>query len=228
MIDFVFGLAAFSLAELLFRPFELNTKLLALLRREETETEDGERDLLQTDSGQEQREPIQGTEQTPLLVPQMFRVSSRDGPDRKRLLKPLSILTFLLFLQLVSPLYSRSLLLSSSNIERQHPSPQDPDYTYPPVPVGCVASPRGEGNKLDLLLKETKIVASKGAKVISWEETGVKIEESERSQRGREREMGWEGMGAEEKELLKRVAEVADVHKVSQPLGVTLIDTDDT
>jgi len=65
---------------------------------------------------------------------------------------------------------------------------------------------------MESLLKETRRVAGRGAKVISWSETALRLEEKGNGRRrGKE---GWEGMGERERELLTRVGQIAEMYKV--------------
>ena len=66
---------------------------------------------------------------------------------------------------------------------------------------------------MDSLLKETRRVASRGVKMISWSETALNLEE--RHMGNRKGKEGWEGMGEEERELLRKVGEIAEMYKVS-------------
>lgn len=207
LIDFVFAAAGFSIAKLLYLPFDSNFIALMSSREEEV-------DLLQDSEEGQINETTQATsERSPLLVPHPRRLISQSfltvaSTRPKHLSKPILILSFLLFLQLVCPLFT----YPSSPLAHSHPSPVDSDFTYPPVSVGCVALPRyAEGDKLDNLLKETKRVASRGVKVISWEESAVRLQGG---RKGRGEEEGWDGMGSEEKRLLREVAEISEMYKV--------------
>lgn len=130
---------------------------------------------------------------------------------------PLRLLVVVTFLAAIGP------LLPEPAFHPSYPSP-DPSYTYPPLKVACVLPPpytaRGhsrqpiklppdESNSLDEWIKETERVAGRGAKVLSWTEGAVSL-----SKGGKGKEEGWAGMGAEEQELLKRVAAVANDRKV--------------
>ncbi|GAA5859450.1 hypothetical protein JCM1840_004621 [Sporobolomyces johnsonii] len=131
-----------------------------------------------------------------------------------RLRKPVAVLAFVLFLLFISP------LLPAPAFDHSHPSPQDPTYRYPPLKVGCVvppAQPRKHRkdqpqSKLDNWIHETRVVASRGAKVVSWSEGALVLDGKGR--KGKQEGEGWEAMGEEEHEVLKRVAEVCDQYQI--------------
>ncbi|GAA5924109.1 hypothetical protein JCM1841_004576 [Sporobolomyces salmonicolor] len=131
-----------------------------------------------------------------------------------RLRKPIAVLAFALCLLFVSP------ILRTPAFDHAHPSPQDPSYRYPPLKVGCVvppAQPRQHHkdeprSKLDDWLHETKVVAGRGAKVVSWSEGALRLDGKGRKEK--QEGEGWEAMGKEEQEVLKRVAEVCDMYKI--------------
>lgn len=129
--------------------------------------------------------------------------------------KPLILLAFLTTLVLAGPVFPEAAYHAS------HPSPADPSYVYPPLKVACVVPPslisssrRTKQAKLDDWLKETRIVADRGAKVLSWFEGAVELEKGARNDKGE----GWEAMGEQERELLTRVGEVCDMYKVGSSI----------
>ncbi|BGO93787.1 hypothetical protein NBRC10512_004575 [Rhodotorula toruloides] len=134
-----------------------------------------------------------------------------DSTWRKSARKPLTLLAFLATLVLVGPLFPAPAYHPS------HPSPANPAYVYPPLKIACVvptslvsSSRHTIHAKLDDWLKETKIIAGRGAKVLSWFEGAVELEKGARKEEGE----GWEAMGEQERELLSRVGEVCDMYKV--------------
>ncbi|GAA5831549.1 hypothetical protein JCM5353_000433 [Sporobolomyces roseus] len=212
LVDFVWAAAGFSIARLMYLPFD--TSFVGFMIREEEEGE-GERDLLQhsePEEGATQPRP-ELTERSPFLFPQRITQQSFISIASRRpkhLTKPTSTLSFLLLLQIFSPLFT----YGPQTVHHSHPSPLDPEYTYPPVQVGCVALPTHEAGEtqMESLLKETRRVAGRGAKVISWSETALRLEEKGNGRRrGKE---GWEGMGERERELLTRVGQIAEMYKV--------------
>lgn len=135
-----------------------------------------------------------------------------DSTWRKSARKPLTLLAFLATLVLVGPLFPAPAYHPS------HPSPANPAYVYPPLKIACVvptslvsSSRHTIHAKLDDWLKETNIIAGRGAKVLSWFEGAVELEKGARKEEGE----GWEAMGEQERELLSRVGEVCDMYKVS-------------
>ncbi|GAA5889280.1 hypothetical protein JCM6882_000694 [Rhodosporidiobolus microsporus] len=185
--------------------------------------EGGVRDLLADDDGDndhdQEDEAASGSEEEPLLP--AFAAPSPSPPPsgvsalrRRRLHHPLAILVLFSLFALLAPLVPPS---SSTHVTLAHPSPSDRSYTYPPLKVGCVVPPsRGrssrspQGAGLDKWLAETRVVAARGAKVVSWREGAVRLRRGARADAGGE---GWEGMGEEERELLRRVGEICDSEK---------------
>ncbi|BGP34226.1 hypothetical protein JCM10296v2_006041 [Rhodotorula toruloides] len=134
-----------------------------------------------------------------------------DSTWRKSARKPLILLAFLATLVFVGP------LCPAPAYRPSHPSPADPAYVYPPLKIACVVPPslvsssrHTKHAKLDDWLKETRIVAGRGAKVLSWFEGAVELEKGARTEEGE----GWVAMGEQERELLSRVGEVCDMYKV--------------
>ncbi|GAA5897246.1 uncharacterized protein JCM6883_006630 [Sporobolomyces salmoneus] len=234
--DFIVASAGFSVAWCAWSWFEREEWWMNfLLARQETgETGDLLQHYEQENNGEGETTEVEGpvgateegggegvesipTEQTPLLPARTDEARMNWETKKNRLLKPLSILAFLLFLWLISPLFSTT-SLRTSTARRSHPSPIDPEFVYPPMQVGCVSIPssttrRGTGGvRLEALLRETRTVASRGAKVISLEETAVSLIEEEGE--GKRDGKGWEGMGQAEKGLLRSVGEIADMYKV--------------
>ncbi|GAA5856651.1 hypothetical protein JCM8547_005913 [Rhodosporidiobolus lusitaniae] len=134
---------------------------------------------------------------------------------RFRLLrKPLRVLAVVFLLASVAP------LLPTASFRPSHPSPVDPSFTYPPLKVACVVPPSQQrlhepvhlppepSTLLDEWLKETRIGAGRGSKVLVWSEGAVRLHKG-----GKRSGKGWEGMGDEERDLLRRVAEVANERK---------------
>ncbi|GAA5834052.1 hypothetical protein JCM3766R1_002504 [Sporobolomyces carnicolor] len=235
LVDFVVASAGYSVAWILWSAFERgDDRWTQLFARDDAVA--FERDLLRHESDnalEEGNGNVRATESreetAPLLPETVSRNGSSGSRKRSKLVKPLSIVAFLTLFQLICPLFTRPLLLSDlspSSKQRLYPSPiEHPQYTYPPVPVGCVATPPigAEDGKsepasaLKLLLKETRTVASRGAKVISWEEAAVGIVEVAPSQghsQGRRGREGWESMGDAEKSVLRSVGDVANQYKV--------------
>ncbi|BGP57123.1 hypothetical protein JCM8202v2_004763 [Rhodotorula sphaerocarpa] len=87
-------------------------------------------------------------------------------------------------------------LVLASHVELVHPAPNDPGWTPP---------------DLEAWLHESKVVASKGARILSWSEGAVTL-----SKGGTLREGGtaWESLGEEEQDLLRRVGAVSDLYRV--------------
>lgn len=239
LVDFVVASAGYSVAWILWSAFERgDDRWTQLFARDDAVA--FERDLLRHESDnalEEGNGNVRATESreetAPLLPETVSRNGSSGSRKRSKLVKPLSIVAFLTLFQLICPLFTRPLLLSDlspSSKQRLYPSPiEHPQYTYPPVPVGCVATPPigAEDGKsepasaLKLLLKETRTVASRGAKVISWEEAAVGIVEVAPSQghsQGRRGREGWESMGDAEKSVLRSVGDVANQYKVKSYL----------
>ncbi|BGP34223.1 hypothetical protein JCM10296v2_006038 [Rhodotorula toruloides] len=134
-----------------------------------------------------------------------------DSTWRKSASKPLILLAFLATLVFVGP------LCPAPAYRPSHPSPADHAYVYPPLKIACVVPPslvsssrHTKHAKLDDWLKETRIVAGRGAKVLSWFEGAVELEKGARTEEGE----GWVAMGEQERELLSRVGEVCDMYKV--------------
>lgn len=106
----------------------------------------------------------------------------------------------------------------SSTLTKAHPSPGSPSDVYPPIIVGCVALPlaptRDKDAEIERWLHETRVVASRGAKIVSWPEGAVKLKcgrDDERKQGE-----GFDRMSASEQDLLKRVGDVCDATGVSR------------
>ncbi|KAM0754209.1 hypothetical protein T439DRAFT_173733 [Meredithblackwellia eburnea MCA 4105] len=122
------------------------------------------------------------------------------------------------------------ILVPNRTITRLHPSPTDPTFQYPPLKVGCISSPSfiSKGRRSTVgapagsvaeFLHESRVVASRGAKVILWSESAVRLESNRNEKRtGAD---GWEGMGEAEQQFLVKVQEVADAYRVF--LGVTYL-----
>ncbi|BGP26591.1 WD-repeat-containing protein [Rhodotorula toruloides] len=124
---------------------------------------------------------------------------------RKSTREPLILFTFLTTLVLAGPLFPEAAFYP------WHPSPSDPSYVYPPLKLACVVPPslvtssrHTTHAKLDDWLKETRVVARRGPKLLSWFEGAVELEKGARKDEGE----GWEAMGDQERELLERVGEV--------------------
>ncbi|GAA5843137.1 hypothetical protein JCM9279_001872 [Rhodotorula babjevae] len=136
------------------------------------------------------------------------------GPPGRPSRRPLRLLAFVVLVALIGP------LVPHSSFEPSHPAPDHPRWTYPPLKVGCVVPPslvarRSDGPSsatLDDWLAETKVVAGRGAKVLSWSEGAVRLEKGARS--GPSGEGDDEEMGEDELRLLGRVGEVCDMYKV--------------
>ncbi|GAA5945493.1 hypothetical protein JCM10213_004175 [Rhodosporidiobolus nylandii] len=128
-----------------------------------------------------------------------------------RMRKPLRLILLVAAIALLGP------LLPANSPAPAHPSPGDVAYTYPPLKVACVVPPgatsRHSPSKpgaapLEEWLMETRIVAGRGAKVLTWSEGAIPLN------KGGKGGEGWEGMGIEERELLRTVGEVCDMYKV--------------
>lgn len=100
-----------------------------------------------------------------------------------------------------------------------HPSPIDAEYIYPPLKLACVTPPtplsqhnrqKSPQGSIDEYLRETRVIASRGAKIISWAEGAVRLDVDDSKRDGE----GWTGMGRSEKEFLRSVAEIADAYRV--------------
>lgn len=136
-----------------------------------------------------------------------------DDERRQSLRRPLRLLALAMVLVLAGP------LLPSSAYNPSHPAPDHPRYTYSPLKVACVVPPsllarRGaepQTPSLDDWLAESRIVAGRGAKVLSWSEGAVRLEKGARQvpDDGEDEEMG-----ADEAALLAKVGEVCDMYKV--------------
>ena len=131
LVDPVWAAAGFSIAKLMYLPFDTN--FIAFI----TQGEEGEveRDLLHSEEEGDETTPqpqAELNERSPLLLPQRItRQSFVSIASRrpKHLTKPILILSFLLLLQLFSPIFT----YLPSTIHYSHPSPIDPEYVYPPV-----------------------------------------------------------------------------------------------
>ncbi|GJN92396.1 hypothetical protein Rhopal_005426-T1 [Rhodotorula paludigena] len=141
----------------------------------------------------------------------LFDESDTDEHARRQTRRPVRLLLVLLLAIVVAP------LLSLTSRPPSHPSPVDPTYTYPPVKVACVVPPTNHDHgRRELLttlgdwLAETKIVAGRGAKVLSWSESAVRLDKGARRDEGD----GWDAMGQQEQRLLRSVADVCDMYKV--------------
>lgn len=147
---------------------------------------------------------------------------AEDSPEdqsetRPKPYRPLLAIAFVALLALAGSYPSYSTFIPT------HPSPTDPDYRYPPTKVGCVVPPpRGEHHTrqkhrtertLDEWIRETQVVASRGAKFISWSEAAVRLE-GDPSRRGAGD--GWQAMGVHEQALLIKVGAVANQYNVSR------------
>ncbi|GAA5891365.1 hypothetical protein JCM8208_002602 [Rhodotorula glutinis] len=128
--------------------------------------------------------------------------------------RPLRLLALTVLVALVGP------VVPHSSFEPSHPAPDHPRWTYPPLKVGCVVPPSLVARRSDQLssatvddwLAETRVVAGRGAKVLSWSEGAVRLEKGARSGSGEEGED--EEMGEDEKSLLEKVGDVCDMYKV--------------
>ncbi|KAL8292968.1 hypothetical protein RQP46_000662 [Phenoliferia psychrophenolica] len=135
----------------------------------------------------------------------------RPSSRLRRALPFLPLITFLL------PIFLGP-LLPYPTFHRHHPAAESPTFEYPPVKVACVVPPalerhRGASHGLvEDWLQESRVVASRGAKVLSWSEGAVRLEADAGPIRGEGE--GWDAMGKSEQEFLKKVAGVADQHKV--------------
>lgn len=184
-VDLLFGLAGVALGEVMVGMWEG--------RKEEQ----GQRDLLR----EEEQEQDRGT--------------LGDGVQVDRVVTKGPAMRMLLAIGLLA-LFSSS-LPTLSTFHRTHPSPDLPSFVHPPLKVGCVAPRPRSGSRattnLDDYLHETRIVAGRGAKIISWPEGAVRLEKG--AGEGERDKDGWDGMGAQERELLGRVGEVASSSGVS-------------
>jgi len=209
LVDFVVATAGFSLAALVWTLFETDRAIMKMWVRQEIEEE--ERDLLQPEEEAQETTPLfRNASQSCAQI-----LSSSAPPAQKpvnRLLKPIYIISFLLCLQILAPIFASPAFSPSTH--GSHPSTTDPAFEYPPISVGCVNLPRysKDENKLESILQETKRVASRGVKIISWEEAVVGIEDDWK----KGKEEGWNGMGKEEKKLLTKVGEISEIYKVSR------------
>ncbi|GAA5989220.1 hypothetical protein JCM11641_006572 [Rhodosporidiobolus odoratus] len=131
-----------------------------------------------------------------------------------RLREPTFLALAIAFLALLGP------IIPSPSYRPSHPSPTDPEYTYPPLKVACVVPPSSTSREiskpskpgqtpLDQWLQETVTVAGRRAKVLSWSEGAVRLHRG-----GKGDKEGWEGMGFDEQDLLRRVGEVCNAAKV--------------
>lgn len=112
-------------------------------------------------------------------------------------------------------------LLPTLPFKARHPSPSSPNFRYPPVKVACVVPPtlaerhrrqKASQGSVEEWLRESRVVASRGAKILGWSEGAVRLEAGDG---GRPDGEGWDALGRSEQQFLKQVAEVADKHKVS-------------
>jgi len=137
--------------------------------------------------------------------------AGRSGRPSRRLLR---LLALAILLTLLGP------LVPHSTFEPSHPAPDNQHWSYPPLKVGCVVPPSLVAHRndepspaaLDDWLAETRVVAGRGAKVLSWSEGAVRLERGARSapdEEGDDKEMG-----EDEVRLLERVGEVCDMYKV--------------
>ncbi|GAA6005173.1 uncharacterized protein JCM10292_005594 [Rhodotorula paludigena] len=141
----------------------------------------------------------------------LFDDADMNEHARTQIRRLVRLLLVLLFALNVSP------LLPLTSYPPSHPSPTDPTYTYPPVKVACVVPPthhnHGRQELLTTLedwLAETRVVAGRGAKGLSWSESAVRLDKGTRRDEGD----GWDAMGQQEQRLLQSVAEVCDMYKV--------------
>ncbi|GAA6049289.1 hypothetical protein JCM3770_005924 [Rhodotorula araucariae] len=143
--------------------------------------------------------------------------ATQSEPERFAARRPLRLLAFVAAVALVGP------LVPVSRYVPEHPVPDNKAWTYPPLKVGCVVPPalvspgrdsdhgrHAHRTTLDDWIAETRVVAGRGAKVLSWSEGAVRLEKGQRGEEGD----GWEAMGGDERAILERVAEVCDMYKV--------------
>ena len=66
-----------------------------------------------------------------------------------------------------------------------HPSPVDREYVYPPLKLACVVPPTSSARhnhqklpagSIEEFLRETRVVAARGAKILSWAEGAVRLD----------------------------------------------------
>lgn len=136
---------------------------------------------------------------------------------------------YILFGSLLAIALDPTAVSSPSQSLHAHPSPTSPSYTYPPLKVACVVPPslledqgrhkrkQKDRDSTDIQdwIRETQIVASRGAKIINWSEGAVKLQRGLGDGDGTK--SGWEGMGRQERELLRMVAGVSDQYRVRHP-----------
>lgn len=149
----------------------------------------------------------------------LFDESDADEQPRRQTRRPVRLLLGLLLAIVVAP------LLPLTSHPPSRPSPTDSTYTYPPVKVACVVPPthhnHGRQELLTTLkdwLAETRVVAGRGAKVLSWSESAVRLDKGARRDEGD----GWDAMGQQEQRPLQSVAEVCDMYKVGSKRGRSL------
>ncbi|GAA5922161.1 hypothetical protein JCM3775_003510 [Rhodotorula graminis] len=128
--------------------------------------------------------------------------------------RPLRLLVLAALLVTIGP------LVPHSSFEPSHPAPDHAHWTYPPLKVACVVPPSLVARRsdepsaatLDDWLAETRIVAGRGAKALSWSEGAVRLDRGAR--KAPDEDDDDEEMGDDEKSLLERVSEVCDMYKV--------------
>ncbi|KAK4706143.1 hypothetical protein P7C70_g44, partial [Phenoliferia sp. Uapishka_3] len=161
-----------------------------------------------------------GDESDPLVA------SDRQPPSKSPVhawLAYLPLLAFLL-LPIVGP------LVPTYSFHPRHPSPSDPHYRYPPLKVACVvpttvaerhrSQKPSPGSSIEEWLHETDVIASRGAKILSWGEGAVRLEREHGGKPGGE---GWEAMGKSEQDFLSKVAHVADQRRVLVYIAATYL-----
>lgn len=203
VLDFLWGVVAFSLAE--WRLSYTMSKGKVINTRQ--------RDFLDEETGENVDNVVEFD-----LVPHS---------QTSALSRPYIPLLLVVSLMLLEPVVTPS----SSSFHHSHPSPLSPSYQYPPLSVGCVApplyserhrkqndpdtspgGPHGRVGNMEDWIRETRVVASRGAKVISWSEGAVRLEKGSGKKEDRGKK-GWEGMGESEKNLLRKVQGVADLYR---------------
>jgi hypothetical protein len=143
-----------------------------------------------------------------------------DQSGTQRRSSPFALARLILLSTFAAIALSPNALSSSSITLRRHPSPTSPNFIYPPVKIACVVPPSAIGSikpkprdsDVDDWIQESAVVASRGAKILSWSEGAVRLQkDKDSSHEGKE---GWEGTGSNERTLLERLAKVTDQYRV--------------
>lgn len=194
LVDWVWALAGTGIGEVWLARIESGTK------------EGEEQDLMHGDEQYSSSELQVSDQARGIRVPRGSLVS-------------LSLVSLVLFLGTYGP---------PASFLPMHPTPtSDMEHRYPPLKVACVVppsqydrhgkqSPSTDSFPPSEWIRESKVVASTGSKVLLWTEAAVRIELSGNGNGNWKKggEQGWAGMQEKERELLREVAAVADQYKV--------------